>query len=32
MGKRRQVNYTPQKTNSMEDLVGNGHSVPDPTK
>jgi hypothetical protein len=35
MGKRREGNNTPQKKNSIEDLVGNeenGYPVPDPNK
>jgi hypothetical protein len=35
MGRRKEGNYTPQKNNSIEDLVGseeNRYSVPNPTK
>jgi hypothetical protein len=35
MGRRREGNYTPQKNNSMEDLVGNegnGYPVSDPNQ
>jgi hypothetical protein len=35
MGRRREGNYTPQKNNSVEDVVGNeenGYPVPNPNK
>jgi hypothetical protein len=32
MERRWNVSYTPQKNKLIEDLVGNGHPVPDPKK